>query len=86
MNLKLFPLDTQTCHLTIASYGWTAADLVYLWKVGRVFIFDIFILIVSLGIIWCHILLGLLVSLSIVLDLLIQLVQITNKMLDENQS
>ena len=33
MNLKLFPLDTQTCHLTIASYGWTAADLVYLWKV-----------------------------------------------------
>ena len=34
MNLKLFPLDTQTCHLTIASYGWTAADLEYLWKVG----------------------------------------------------
>ena len=33
MNLKLFPLDTQTCHLTIASYGWTAADLVYVWKV-----------------------------------------------------
>ena len=33
MNLAMFPLDTQTCHLTIASYGWTAADLVYLWKV-----------------------------------------------------
>ena len=32
-SLKLFPLDTQTCHLTIASYGWTAADLVYVWKV-----------------------------------------------------
>jgi len=32
MNLKLFPLDTQTCHLTIASYGWTARDLEYLWK------------------------------------------------------
>jgi len=32
MNLKLFPLDTQTCHLTIASYGWTANDLIYLWK------------------------------------------------------
>ena len=34
MNLKLFPLDTQTCHLAIASYGWTAADVVYVWKVG----------------------------------------------------
>ena len=33
MNLKLFPLDTQTCHLTIASYGWTANDLIYTWKV-----------------------------------------------------
>jgi len=32
MNLKLFPLDTQTCHLTIASYGWTSRDLQYLWK------------------------------------------------------
>ena len=37
MNLKLVPLDTQTCHLTIASYGWTAADLVYLWKVKKVY-------------------------------------------------
>ena len=35
MNLKLFPLDTQTCHLTIASYGWTANDLIYSWKVGK---------------------------------------------------
>ena len=33
MNLKLFPLDTQTCHLTIASYGWTSRDLQYIWKV-----------------------------------------------------
>lgn len=24
----------QTCHLTIASYGWTANDLIYTWKVG----------------------------------------------------
>jgi len=32
MDLKLFPLDTQTCHLTIASYGWTANDLIYTWK------------------------------------------------------
>ena len=35
MNLKLFPLDTQTCHLTIASYGWTARDLEYQWKVSK---------------------------------------------------
>ena len=35
MNLALFPLDTQTCHLTIASYGWAASDLVYLWKVSK---------------------------------------------------
>jgi hypothetical protein len=35
MNLKLFPLDTQTCHLTIASYGWTARDLEYQWKVTK---------------------------------------------------
>ena len=34
MNLKLFPLDTQTCHLTIASYGWTSRDLQYIWKVN----------------------------------------------------
>ena len=39
MNLKLFPLDTQTCHLTIASYGWTARDLEYLWKVKKFFHF-----------------------------------------------
>ena len=34
MDLALFPLDTQTCHLTIASYGWAANDLVYMWKVS----------------------------------------------------
>merc|ERR1711988_209486 len=27
----LFPLDEQTCHLYIASYGWTKNDLVYSW-------------------------------------------------------
>jgi len=32
MDLKLFPLDTQTCHLTIASYGWTSRDLQYIWS------------------------------------------------------
>ena len=38
MDLALFPLDTQTCHLTIASYGWAANDLVYLWKVEQIMI------------------------------------------------
>ena len=28
-------LQFQTCHLTIASYGWTANDLIYLWKVKK---------------------------------------------------
>ncbi|XP_014212496.1 glutamate-gated chloride channel isoform X3 [Copidosoma floridanum] len=34
MNLKLYPLDRQTCSLRMASYGWTTADLVFLWKEG----------------------------------------------------
>ena len=33
MDLALFPLDTQTCHLTIASYGWASNDVLYQWKV-----------------------------------------------------
>eukprot|EP00095_Tigriopus_kingsejongensis_P001746 snap_masked-scaffold903_size83255-processed-gene-0.7 protein:Tk01746 transcript:snap_masked-scaffold903_size83255-processed-gene-0.7-mRNA-1 annotation:"isoform o" len=33
MTLELFPLDTQTCYLRVASYGFTTDDLVYLWKV-----------------------------------------------------
>ena len=33
MNLELFPLDSQTCHIHIASYGWTADDVIYLWRV-----------------------------------------------------
>ena len=32
MRLELFPLDSQTCHLTIASYGWTSTDVAYHWK------------------------------------------------------
>jgi len=32
MNLRLFPFDTQTCKLQIASYGWTTDDLFYAWK------------------------------------------------------
>jgi len=31
MHLALFPLDEQTCHLNIASYGWAKDDLVYEW-------------------------------------------------------
>ncbi|XP_045486993.1 glutamate-gated chloride channel isoform X6 [Pieris napi] len=34
MNLKLYPLDKQTCSLRMASYGWTTDDLVFLWKEG----------------------------------------------------
>ena len=34
MDLQLFPLDSQTCHISVASYGWTADDLVYLWRVS----------------------------------------------------
>nr|WES13121.1 glutamate-gated chloride channel subunit E [Caligus rogercresseyi] len=33
MSLELFPLDTQTCYLRVASYGWTMDDVVYNWKV-----------------------------------------------------
>ncbi|XP_024935926.1 glutamate-gated chloride channel isoform X3 [Cephus cinctus] len=34
MDLKLYPLDRQTCSLRMASYGWTTDDLVFLWKEG----------------------------------------------------
>ncbi|XP_032785554.2 glutamate-gated chloride channel [Daphnia magna] len=34
MNLKLFPLDRQTCSLSMGSYGWTTEDLVFLWRAG----------------------------------------------------
>ena len=33
MDLQLFPLDSQTCHITVASYGWTADDVIYSWTV-----------------------------------------------------
>jgi len=32
MHLALFPMDEQTCHLNVASYGWTKGDLIYVWK------------------------------------------------------
>ena len=32
MDLSLFPLDYQLCTLVIESYGYTMADLVYVWN------------------------------------------------------
>ena len=31
MNLKLYPMDRQTCALKIASYGYTTDDITYKW-------------------------------------------------------
>jgi gamma-aminobutyric acid receptor subunit alpha len=32
MRLKKFPLDRQSCPLEIASFGYTATDVLYEWK------------------------------------------------------
>uniref|UniRef100_T1JNA8 Neurotransmitter-gated ion-channel ligand-binding domain-containing protein n=1 Tax=Strigamia maritima TaxID=126957 RepID=T1JNA8_STRMM len=32
MNLKLFPLDRQTCSIVMVSYGYTTEDLIFKWK------------------------------------------------------
>jgi len=32
MDLRKFPLDTQTCHLEIGSFAYTARDVVYRWQ------------------------------------------------------
>ena len=32
MDLTLFPMDSQLCTLVIESYGYTMADLVYVWN------------------------------------------------------
>ena len=32
MDLALFPMDSQLCTLVIESYGYTMADLVYVWN------------------------------------------------------
>ena len=34
MSLELFPLDSQICHITLASYGWTDDDVKYIWTVS----------------------------------------------------
>lgn len=34
MNLKLYPLDKQTCSLKMASYAWKTDDLIFVWKKG----------------------------------------------------
>ena len=32
MDLTYFPMDSQLCTLEIESYGYTMADLVYIWS------------------------------------------------------
>ena len=32
MNLKYFPMDTQTCSLELESYGYTKKELDYYWN------------------------------------------------------
>ncbi|XP_043195868.1 glutamate-gated chloride channel-like isoform X1 [Amphibalanus amphitrite] len=32
MDLKLYPLDKQTCSLKMASYAWKTDDLIFVWK------------------------------------------------------
>jgi len=32
MDLRLYPLDRQTCHLNMISYGWTTEDLIFQWR------------------------------------------------------
>uniref|UniRef100_T1IZK8 Neurotransmitter-gated ion-channel transmembrane domain-containing protein n=1 Tax=Strigamia maritima TaxID=126957 RepID=T1IZK8_STRMM len=32
MNLRYFPMDSQTCKLEIESFGYTARDIVYRWQ------------------------------------------------------
>jgi len=34
MDLKLYPLDKQTCSLKMASYAWKTDDLIFVWKHG----------------------------------------------------
>ncbi|ODN01697.1 Glutamate-gated chloride channel [Orchesella cincta] len=32
MDLKLFPMDTQSCAIVMASYAWTTNDLIFRWR------------------------------------------------------
>uniref|UniRef100_T1L3J8 Uncharacterized protein n=1 Tax=Tetranychus urticae TaxID=32264 RepID=T1L3J8_TETUR len=34
MDLKYYPLDLQTCTISMASYGYTTEDLIFQWKEG----------------------------------------------------
>ena len=34
MDLTFFPMDSQVCMLEMESYGYTMADLVYVWHDG----------------------------------------------------
>ncbi|XP_053212603.1 glutamate-gated chloride channel-like [Panonychus citri] len=34
MHLKYYPLDLQTCSISMASYGYTTEDLIFQWKEG----------------------------------------------------
>ena len=34
MDLTFFPMDSQLCMLEMESYGYTMADLVYVWHDG----------------------------------------------------
>ena len=34
MDLTFFPMDSQVCMLEMESYGYTMADLIYVWHDG----------------------------------------------------
>ncbi|KAH7645589.1 gamma-aminobutyric acid receptor subunit beta-like isoform x2 [Dermatophagoides farinae] len=35
MNLQYFPMDSQLCTIEIESYGYSMADIVYIWSKGK---------------------------------------------------
>lgn len=40
MDLRKFPLDSQSCHLEIGSFAYTAKDVIYRWKEGAPYEID----------------------------------------------
>jgi hypothetical protein len=40
MDLRKFPLDSQSCHLEIGSFAYTAKDVIYRWKEGTPYEID----------------------------------------------